>query len=247
MRFKLSSKFVRGFFYAPQMSRKKKKRSLKQVSKQNNVKKYRLEICQRLETRILPRIVKIQVQGDQRVANKRRNNRLPVYISGDAFSCFSFTVTARHDDVYDIYIYTRTQLATSVKGKREKEAIVSAAFGQQAGKLYEVLSATSSFHFTGRRLLLREFKRRERPIQSGGSLSTIFLRSFRFLLCSSLCLSLSATDLSFYQRRSAKLSSNFISFPFLFMFFFYSSGPFERRYNVFSFNFNKVNVEIYIL
>lgn len=118
-----------------------------------------------------------------------------------------------------IYIYTRTQLATSVKGKREKEAIVSAAFGQQAGKLYEVLSATSSFHFTGRRLLLREFKRRERPIQSGGSLSTIFLRPFRFLLCSSLCLSLSATDLSFYQRRSAKLS-NFISFPFLFMFFF---------------------------
>lgn len=245
MRFKLSSKFVRGFFYAPQMSRKKKKRSLKQVSKQNNVKKYRLEICQRLETRILPRIVKFQVQGDQRVANKRRNNRLPVYISGDAFSCFSFTVTARHDDVYDIYIYTRTQLATSVKGKREKEAIVSAAFGQQAGKLYEVLSATSSFHFTGRRLLLREFKRRERPIQSGGSLSTIFLRPFRFLLCSSLCLSLSATDLSFYQRRSAKLSSNFISFPFLFVFFFIL--PFERRYNVFSFNFNKVNVEIYIL
>lgn len=79
------------------------------------------------------------------------------------------------------YIYTRTQLATSVKGKREKEAIMSAAFGQQAGKLYEVLSATSSFHFTGRRLLLREFKRRERPIRNVGSLSTIFLSSFRFL------------------------------------------------------------------
>lgn len=121
MRFKLSSKFVRGFFYAPQMSRKKKKRSLKQVSKQNNVKKYRLEICQSLETRILPRIVKFQVQGDQRVANKRRNNRLPVYISGDAFSCFSFTVTARHDDVYDIYIYIRGPNLPPAWKEREKK------------------------------------------------------------------------------------------------------------------------------
>lgn len=121
MRFKLSSKFVRGFFYAPQMSRKKKKRSLKQVSKQNNVKKYRLEICQRLETRILPRIVKFQVQGDQRVANKRRNNRLPVYISGDAFSCFSFTVTARHDDVYDIYIYIYEDPTCHQRERKERK------------------------------------------------------------------------------------------------------------------------------
>lgn len=52
------------------------------------------------------------------MANKRRNNRLPVYISGDAFSCFSFTVTALHDDVH---IYIRGSNLPPAWKEREKK------------------------------------------------------------------------------------------------------------------------------
>lgn len=46
------------------------------------------------------------------------------------------------------------QLANSVEGKGEKVAERAGSFRPTAGKLYEVLSAASSFHFTGRRLFL---------------------------------------------------------------------------------------------
>lgn len=139
------------------------------------------------------------------------------------------------------YIYTRVQLATSVKGKREKEAIVSAAFGQQAGKLYEVLSATSSFHFTGRRLLLREFKRRERPIRSGG---------YRQFSCA--CFDFFYAFPYVYHHRPPSHHSSILRNyrPTLSPFLFYSRFFFTlliHSSECFFFNFNKLNIEIYIL
>lgn len=59
--------------------------------------------------------------SEARVANKRRNNRLPFYFSGDGFSCFSFTVAVHDDDDGDVQEIHAGQLAIGVKRKREEK------------------------------------------------------------------------------------------------------------------------------
>lgn len=156
------------------------------------------------------------------MANKRRNNRLPVYISGDAFSCFSFTVTALHDDVH-IYIYEGPTCHQRERKERKRGDRVG-SFRPTGGEALRGSFCHLVVSFYGSSPSSSRIQT-ERTAYTKRRLSTILLRLFRFLLCPSLCLSPSATEPSFFD--SAKLSSNFISFSFLFSFFLHSSGPFE--------------------
>lgn len=56
-----------------------------------------------------------------RVANKRRNNRLPVYFSVDGSSCFSFTVTAPADHGDDDDAYEERGGAKLPAARKERE------------------------------------------------------------------------------------------------------------------------------
>lgn len=164
--------------------------------------------------------------SEARVANKRRNNRLPVYFSGDGVSCFSFTVAVHDDDDGDAQEIHAGQLAIRVKRKRERKSSDRVGtFHPTARKLYEVLSATSSFDFTGRRLLLATRIRFNANSLSGGSLSNrrqFSYGRFNFFYIFSF-VSHPVTELSSsVPTKIGKLSCNFISFslPFSPLFIF---------------------------
>lgn len=164
--------------------------------------------------------------SEARVANKRRNNRLPVYFSGDGVSCFSFTVAVHDDDDGDAQEIHAGQLAIRVKRKRERKSSDRVgSFHPTARKLYEVLSATSSFDFTGRRLLLATRIRFNANSLSGGSLSNrrqFSYGRFNFFYIFSF-VSHQVTELSSsVPTKIGKLSCNFISFslPFSPLFIF---------------------------
>lgn len=164
--------------------------------------------------------------SEARVANKRRNNRLPVYFSGDGVFCFSFTVAVHDDDDGDVQEIHAGQLAIRVKRKRERKSSDRVgSFHPTARKLYEVLSATSSFDFTGRRLLLATRIRFNANSLSGGSLSNrrqFSYGRFNFFYIFSF-VSHPVTELSSsVPTKIGKLSCNFISFslPFSPLFIF---------------------------
>lgn len=121
--------------------------------------------------------------------------------------------------------YTRANLPSVWKERERKSSDRVGSFRPTARKLYEVLSATSSFDFTGRRLLLATRIRFNANSLSGGSLSNrrqFSYGRFNFFYIFSF-VSHPVTELSSsVPTKIGKLSCNFISFslPFSPLFIF---------------------------
>ena len=154
--------------------------------------------------------------SESKVANKRRNNQLPVYFLWRRFFVlFFYGCLVRRRRQRRQRARSRCALADlpAVWKEREKKpAIVSAAFAQRQGKLYEVLSATSSFHFTGRRLLLAARIRFNANSLSAIEPQAIFLRPFQLLLYLSSHTRMRPKLSLSVATKIGKLSCNFIPF-----------------------------------